>query len=88
MFLFAILFRSLSTNFVACKFVKGIVWFGANWRFTLAVFTLEDEQIVWTDKSCDGLFDYCEFKMANSANFQANFPQTMAPFANSIPPTR
>ena len=24
--------------------------------------------------------------MANSANFQANFPQTMAPFASSIPP--
>ena len=23
----------------------------------LAVFTLEDEQIVWTDKSSDGLFD-------------------------------
>ena len=26
-------------------------------RGTLAVFTLEDEQIVWTDKSSDGLFD-------------------------------
>ena len=26
--------------------------------------------------------------MANFANFQANFPQTMAPFANSIPPRR
>ena len=23
----------------------------------MAVFTLEDEQIVWTDKSSDGLFD-------------------------------
>ena len=54
----------------------------------MAVFTLEDEQIVWTDKSCDGLFDYCEFKMANSANFQANFPQIMAPFAYSISPRR
>ena len=26
--------------------------------------------------------------MANSANFQANFPQTMSPFANTIPPRR
>ena len=26
--------------------------------------------------------------MANSANFQANFSQTMAPFANTIPPRR
>ena len=28
MFLFTVLFRSLSTDFVACKFVAGIVWFG------------------------------------------------------------
>ena len=26
-----------------------------NW--SLAVFTLEDEQIIWTDKSSDGLVD-------------------------------
>ena len=25
---FAVLFRSLSTDFVACKFVTGIGWFG------------------------------------------------------------
>ena len=28
MFLFAVLFRSLSTDFVACKFVAGKVWLG------------------------------------------------------------
>ena len=54
----------------------------------MAVFTLEDEQIVWTDKSSDGFVDEREFKTANSANFQANFPQTMAPFARSIHPRR
>ena len=47
-----------------------------------------DEQIVWTDKSSDGLVDYCEFKSANCSNFQVNFPQTIAPFACSIPPRR
>ena len=29
----------------------------AHMKKSFAVFTLEDEQIVWTDKSCDGLFD-------------------------------
>ena len=29
-----------------------------------------------------------EFKTANSPNFQANFPQTMAPFASSFSPRR
>ena len=54
----------------------------------LAVFTLGDEQIVWTDKSSDSLVNLCEFKTVNSANFQANFPQISTLFASSILPRR
>ena len=56
--------------------------------YSLTVFTLQDEQIVWTDKSSDGLVDYCEFNTTNSANFVAIFPQNIALFASSIPPRR
>ena len=52
----------------------------------MAVFTLKDEQIVWTDKSSDGLVDLCEFNTAaNSSNFEANFEQNIALFASSVP---
>ena len=38
-----------------------------------------------TNKSSDGFVDYCKFK---TANFDANFPQTIALFASFIPPRR
>ena len=54
----------------------------------MTVFTLEEEQIAWMDKSSDGLVDYCEFKKPNSANFEAIFPQIIVRFASSIPSSR
>ena len=55
----------------------------------MAVFSLVDEQIVWTDnKLSDSLVEYCEFKTANSANLEANLPQNILLFASSIPPRR
>ena len=42
-----------------CKFCNEIALAGVSGSFPkLAVFTLEDEQIVWTDKSSNGLFDH------------------------------
>ena len=50
---------------------------------TIAVLTLVDEEIFWTDKSSDGLFDKCEFKTVTfsppSFSFLSSQPSCLSP---------
>ena len=75
-------------HITSVKLLSSVVTDGRDGNALMAIFALEDGQIVWTDISSDGLVDYCEFKQANCANFQANFPQTITSFATSIPRRR